>query len=293
MGWLSAPQGSRKTAALVVKFATAVQANAAIKAGKLSWKGRPREVFRYDSECRVCQCQVCKQYGHIARHCTKTFACGWCGKLGLDKITPLHPEKDCPERGEHGKKKCVLCTKEHSAWSPTCTHRKEELKRIQLAKDRLRTKPYFHETSVCSPGPSEIGSAESNGTKQSKPLHNTSTESPKKRKAVTSAGSPPERKTQVSPTKNSRLARRRTIVSEDTESDITAASTQTAQVIISLPRPTATATVAHEDESGGSELSRASQTSNRSSERNRGQTKDYAALAGKRSKSLPRSTNTD
>lgn len=291
MGWLAAPQGNRKTASLVVKFATAVQANAAIKAGKLSWKGRPREVFRYDHECRVCQCQVCKQYGHVARHCTKPFTCGWCGKAGLDRDTPPHPERECPEKGEHGRKKCTLCGKEHSAWSPTCTHRKEELKRIQRAKEKTKTRPYFHEPTLCSPGPSEIGQADHSSQTHQEPAQRGREESPRKRKAQGSAGSPAERKSTTSPSKNARLHRRRPTVVESDSSDLG----------IQAPKPPSwngnhpTVEIEIDDgDADGSQLSQTTTATDGSRSSQRTSRKDYAALSrGQPPRRLPGAFDTD
>jgi hypothetical protein len=149
--WLSKPKENKRTAALVVDFGTKVGANACIAAQKLTWDGLPKNVQRYSRACRLIQCFKCYKYGHTTRTCSYPEACGFC-------TSEEHTTKGCPKEKRSAEHKCILCQRAHTAWSPKCEIRIQQIERVAEAKREVEQVPWYTEDPVISSGPPQLGS---------------------------------------------------------------------------------------------------------------------------------------
>ena len=118
--WISKDAYSKQTAALMVKFRTVEQANAAISQGLL-WEGRVFNCRRYAGGCSPVQCDNCQSYGHRGTQCTLPTRCGLCAGP--------HPTPGCSSLVT----KCALCGAGHRASSAICQKLTVEINRVSEA----------------------------------------------------------------------------------------------------------------------------------------------------------------
>lgn len=73
------------------------------------------------------QCFRCYHYGHIGTQCNDSQTCGYCAEL--------HETKHCRQKNIEGfSPRCTVRKGVHTAWSNACPTRKEELQRVEQAK---------------------------------------------------------------------------------------------------------------------------------------------------------------
>ncbi|XP_077486735.1 uncharacterized protein LOC144098048 [Amblyomma americanum] len=86
-------------------------------------------VFRVDAfNSRPLQCQNCWRFGHSGKACKSALRCCACGER--------HCREECPEQQE----KCCLCSGAHSADSPDCPARAQEVQVLELIDKRRCTR---------------------------------------------------------------------------------------------------------------------------------------------------------
>ena len=158
--WLQKPRPNKFFASMVIDFALATDANAAIAAGELFWFNETRAVRRFVKSCQLNQCYKCHKYGHRSTQCRNPIARGFC--------SGVHPTVDCPNQGTPEKAKCTNCKGPHTAWSPECKIRSTEKTK---AKERIRRAPiYWNEPTQITninPGPSVTGASQTSSNSNS------------------------------------------------------------------------------------------------------------------------------
>jgi hypothetical protein len=87
---------------------------------------------KYTPQYQLTQCYKCQRYGHKAGYCRGKEKCGRCGDN--------HTTKDC-ETNVH---KCANCGDDHPAWHPDCPRRREESKRLDELKFKIKN-AYYNE----------------------------------------------------------------------------------------------------------------------------------------------------
>jgi hypothetical protein len=147
MDWISKPRPDKATHNIVINFASKEGANAALAAEYVAWESMPKQTIKYSRACKLLQCFKCYEYGHITRQCRNAERCGHCAGE--------HLTRDCSAPAE---KKCALCKGPHPAWAQSCEHRKKEMARTEIEKEKIRQQPFYPEDPVITPGPSERGS---------------------------------------------------------------------------------------------------------------------------------------
>ena len=87
---------------------------------------------KYTPQYQLTQCYKCQRYGYKAGHCR--------GKERWARCGDDHPTKDC-ETNVH---KCANCGDDHPAWHPDCPRRREESKRLDELKFKIKN-AYYNE----------------------------------------------------------------------------------------------------------------------------------------------------
>lgn len=134
VGWLTKEVLLKHVSSIVVEFTESEAANAIIYAG-MAWDCQIYHCQLYDRSCRIKQCFRCYKYGHIGTQCNAFQVCGHCAEL--------HETKHCKQKAVEGfTPQCAVCKGAHTAWSNACPARKEELQRVEQAKQGRST--YWH-----------------------------------------------------------------------------------------------------------------------------------------------------
>lgn len=123
------PGKTNNEGALIFVFRTAKKADKAIHHG-IVIEGRVFAMAVYNQECRTRQCFNCYKYGHYSPQYTNQISCGRCAKAHLTPARDDTHSKCCKEDPN----KCIVCGGKHAAWSKECKFRKQEYKRIRLAR---------------------------------------------------------------------------------------------------------------------------------------------------------------
>ena len=131
IGWLTRESTFKRASSIVVEFKDPAAANAVIYAGMV-WNGQIHQCQLYDRTCRLKQCFRCYNYGHIGTQCNATQTCGYCSEL--------HETKSCIRKEAEGfTPKCAVCKGSHNAWNTACPARKQEVERVERAKQNRNT----------------------------------------------------------------------------------------------------------------------------------------------------------
>lgn len=122
LGWFKLPKPGQPLGHLILEFATANQANAAIDESLVI--GSSLKTCRvYNRACKLQQCFNCQNYGHSTSQCIKVSACCQCAGT--------HSSRECPGNLP---KKCAACKGAHTAFDKSCRLREEEILRVVSAR---------------------------------------------------------------------------------------------------------------------------------------------------------------
>jgi hypothetical protein len=119
--WLTSAdkRANQRAGSVVVSFATAEEANRAIR-HRLFIAGISVRVEKFYATAPTTQCGKCQAFGHIDTHCKKSAKCKLCGE---GHVTQKHACNTCNTQGAtcmHLVPKCVNCKGNHTADHKAC-----------------------------------------------------------------------------------------------------------------------------------------------------------------------------
>jgi hypothetical protein len=138
MKWLTRSATDKKTSSAVIEFTRKEDANTALRQG-LVWDFNQLQCEYYERKCQMKQCFNCQRYGHTGPQCYAPTACAACAGP--------HSTRDCPDKEDPTRRKCVICKGPHGTWNNSCPARKRETERTRWERS-LRPCFYPEEREV-------------------------------------------------------------------------------------------------------------------------------------------------